>query len=157
MPPLDERHAASDPSRRSFLGRLLAGTLLGGAAAVVGAITAYLFTPNDVRSSLGPRRSKVAGANEIVPGEGKLVLVDDEPVWVVNLPTGFVALSALCTHQGCIVTWEAKRRLFHCPCHNGLFDERGNVVSGLPRRSLPRLRVAVVGDAVQVSGGEERS
>jgi Rieske Fe-S protein len=60
-------------------------------------------------------------------------------------------MSALCTHQGCIVKWQPERRLFSCPCHQGLFDQRGNVVSGFPQLPLPRLNVGVVEGEVYVS------
>jgi cytochrome b6-f complex iron-sulfur subunit len=146
-----------DPtSRRSFLARLLGGTLLAGVATVCGSVLAYLFPPEEVSSSLGPQRVRVGKAADIPLGAGKLVLVSDAPVWVVHLPRGFVALSAFCTHQGCLVSWEANRRLFECPCHAGRFDERGNVVSGFPREPLHRLRVGLVGDDVYVSAAGER-
>lgn len=36
-----------------------------------------------------------------------------------------IALSAACTHMGCIVHWQQTDRQFHCPCHNGVFAENG--------------------------------
>jgi Rieske Fe-S protein len=42
-----------------------------------------------------------------------------------NEPKGIVAISAACTHMGCIVQWQASDRQFHCPCHNGVFTEYG--------------------------------
>lgn len=32
-----------------------------------------------------------------------------------------IALSAACTHMGCLVQWHSADRTFHCPCHDGLF------------------------------------
>ncbi len=122
---------------------------------MVSGVVAYLFAPGEVRSSLGPARVKVDSAGGIAQGTAKLALVDGEPVWVAHLASGFVALSALCTHKGCIVKWDDLGRVFRCPCHEGLFDERGNVVSGLPRRSLSRFRVGLVGGDVYVSRGAE--
>ncbi len=53
-----------------------------------------------------------------------------------------IALSASCTHMGCIVQWQDDRR-FHCPCHGGLFNADGGVVPGasskLYLQALPRL------------------
>jgi cytochrome b6-f complex iron-sulfur subunit len=143
-------------SRRSFLSRLLRGTLAAGAAAVAGAIGAFLSPSAQVRSALGPQRVKIGRADEIAPGTGKLALVDDEPVWVVNAGRGFVGLSATCTHKGCVVKWEEGRRLFRCPCHEGRFDDHGNVVFGLPRRPLARFEVAVIGGDVYVSRSDVR-
>jgi cytochrome b6-f complex iron-sulfur subunit len=143
-------------TRRSFLSRLLAGTLLTGGAGVFAAIVAYLFPPAEAGSVLGPRRVKIGSPDEILPGEGKLTLVDEEPVWVVRLTRGFAAMSALCTHQGCIVKWDPQGRLFRCPCHEGQFDEHGNVVSGLPLRPLTRFRVGALRGDLFVFRGDER-
>jgi Rieske Fe-S protein len=147
---------AREATRRSFLGRLLGGTLVMGAAGVVASVIAYLFPPATVRTSLGPQRVRVGRDDELAVGAGKLVLVNEEPVWVVKLQQGFVALAATCTHKGCLVKWEGARRVFSCPCHEGLFDERGNVVSGLPRRPLAHVRVGIVGGDVYVSSAGGR-
>ena len=146
-----------DHSRRSFLGRLLGGGLIVGALGVVSSVIAFLFPPDSVSSALGPQRTRVGKLSDISVGEGKLALVNDEPVWVVRLAQGMVAMSALCTHQGCIVKWQSDRRLFSCPCHQGLFDERGNVVSGFPQLPLPRFDVGVVGGEVYVSASRGRA
>jgi cytochrome b6-f complex iron-sulfur subunit len=143
--------ASETTSRRSFLGRLLGGTLVASVAGGLASIAAYLFPPDAVSSALGPRRVRVGGADDLAPGDGRLTLVEDEPVWVVRSPAGFMALSAWCTHKGCVVKWERERRVFACPCHEGLFDERGNVVSGLPLRPLSRFRVGLVSGSVYVS------
>jgi len=58
-----------------------------------------------------------------------------------------MAMSAACTHMGCIVQWQDSDRKFHCPCHGGLFTEYGNVDKGAaPVRylsALPRLHTKV--------------
>jgi cytochrome b6-f complex iron-sulfur subunit len=145
-----------EPTRRSFLSKLFAGTLLAWMGGAVGAVVAYLFPPSEVSSALGPQRVKVGRPDDILPGEGKLMLVDDEPVWVVRVGTGFVAMSAWCTHKGCVIKWDEQGQLFRCPCHEGQFDERGNVVSGLPLRALIRFRVGLVRGDLYVSRGGER-
>ena len=144
-------------TRRSFVSKLLLGSVLAGFAGAIAAIAAYLFPPSEVRSALGPRRVKIGSADDILPGEGKMALVDDEPVWVVHLARGFVAMSAWCTHKGCVIKWDGPGRLFRCPCHEGAFDERGNVVAGLPLRPLTRFQVGIVQGDVYVSRSEERS
>jgi len=142
------------PSRRSFLGKLLAGSLLAGIGGTLASVIAYLFPPEEASSALGPQRVKVAKAADIPLGSGRLALVEDEPVWVVHLAKGFVAMSAWCTHKGCVIKWQPERRAFSCPCHEGLFDERGNVVSGLPLQPLSHMRVGQVNGDVYVSRRE---
>lgn len=43
-----------------------------------------------------------------------------------------IAFSAVCTHLGCIVTWDEDKGLFRCPCHDGRFDVDGRVLGGPP-------------------------
>ena len=46
------------------------------------------------------------------------------------------AMSNICTHLGCRVRWIAEQQQFFSPCHNGVFDKHGFVVSGPPPRPL---------------------
>lgn len=56
-----------------------------------------------------------------------------------------IAVSAACTHMGCIVQWQSADKKFHCPCHNGIFSEYGKADpnSQVVYRPLPRLEVQV--------------
>jgi cytochrome b6-f complex iron-sulfur subunit len=52
---------------------------------------------------------------------------------LIDHPSGTIynALSAICTHQGCIVnTYDSSSNQFVCPCHGSHFDTSGNVVQG---------------------------
>jgi Rieske Fe-S protein len=49
-----------------------------------------------------------------------------------------IAISAGCTHLGCIVTWDEDQNIFKCPCHDGRYDADGNVLSGPPPAPLKR-------------------
>ncbi len=55
----------------------------------------------------------------------------------------FIAMSNICTHLGCHIRWITEQNQFFCPCHNGVFDISGNVVSGPPPRPLTRYDVKV--------------
>jgi menaquinol-cytochrome c reductase iron-sulfur subunit len=65
----------------------------------------------------------------------------------------FIAMSNICTHLGCRVRWIADQEEFFCPCHNGVFDKQGKVVSGPPPRPLDRYEVKVEDDQLFVLGG----
>ena len=57
-----------------------------------------------------------------------------------------LAMSAACTHMGCIVQWQDSDKKFHCPCHGGLFTEYGKPDNSTPVRyltSLPRLETKI--------------
>jgi Rieske Fe-S protein len=65
-----------------------------------------------------------------------------------------IAISAACTHMGCIVQWQDSDRKYHCPCHGGLFSEYGYVDAGAAPikylRPLPRLNTKVVDGNIYV-------
>ncbi|MDH5718988.1 MAG: Rieske (2Fe-2S) protein [Spirochaetia bacterium] len=66
---------------------------------------------------------------------GEVVLVKSED--------GLKAISTRCTHLGCKVFWEPQNNRFFCPCHIGIFDVNGNVMSGPPPAPLPKYDVEV--------------
>ncbi len=55
----------------------------------------------------------------------------------------FIAMSNICTHLGCRARWIPEQEKFFCPCHNGVFDKDGSVVSGPPPRPLDRFETKV--------------
>lgn len=56
----------------------------------------------------------------------------------------FVAYDPRCTHLGCAYTWKPDRDQFFCPCHDGIFDIEGKVVSGPPPRALDHYETKVL-------------
>ena len=62
----------------------------------------------------------------------------------------FQAFSLVCTHLGCTVIWKPEKKEFYCPCHDGLFDAQGKVMSGPPPSPLERLKVKVIGEKIVV-------
>jgi Rieske Fe-S protein len=71
-----------------------------------------------------------------------------------TVPKGeVVAMSASCTHMGCIVQWQDAEHNFHCPCHGGIFTEYGKPAKVSPVRylsSLPRLETLIKDGKVYV-------
>jgi len=51
------------------------------------------------------------------------------------------ALSAACTHLGCITGWQSSPGIFKCPCHGSGFTEAGINFEGPAPRPLPRLAI----------------
>ena len=61
------------------------------------------------------------------------------PLIVINRRgSGFIALSRVCTHLGCLVGFDSFNNKLVCPCHAGEFDLDGNVLSGPATKSLQR-------------------
>lgn len=134
-------------SRRKFL-----GLCLGGLAAAGGAATAY-----PVLSYLAPHSSDEAGGKVTfpeadLPRDGaKFFDFRGTTGVVIRKRSGeLVALSAICTHLGCIVQWENEKQNFLCPCHGGRFTPDGAVISGPPPKPLARLPIAVANGVVTV-------
>ncbi len=97
------------------------------------------------------RAATVAFDREELPlWEAKLLLVRGRPVIVVNTGERFKALSAVCTHLGCVIKWRRSLRQFFCPCHGGRFDLDGRVMGGPPRQALAELEVEELPDKVVV-------
>ncbi len=49
----------------------------------------------------------------------------------------FNALSAICTHQGCLITgYDSGNKKFLCPCHGSTFNLNGQVSNGPAQRPL---------------------
>ena len=71
-------------------------------------------------------------------------------VLLQNSPGEFIALSAVCTHLGCIVQWQPGKDQFLCPCHGGLYSADGRVLAGPPPRPLEQLAVTVQDDQVLI-------
>lgn len=83
-----------------------------------------------------------------LPG-GKLAFV--QRIAAGNSAAAFHALSAICTHKGCPVAWNAAAKQFACPCHGGKFDMAGRNIAGPPPSPLASLPVKVVKGLVLVA------
>jgi Rieske Fe-S protein len=73
-------------------------------------------------------RTKVNGWEKTVNSYGAYVVRYTEITQKV--------FSSTCTHLSCRVNWRNDETNFHCPCHDGVFDIEGKVVSGPPPRPL---------------------
>ncbi|MFD9483021.1 FAD-dependent oxidoreductase [Streptomyces sp. NPDC059991] len=77
--------------------------------------------------------------DDIAPGDGALVRVDGRRCAVYRDEEGEVhALSARCTHLGCLVAFNHAERAWECPCHGSRFDPTGNILQGPATRPLER-------------------
>lgn len=80
-------------------------------------------------------------------------IVEEEQISIFALTDNgrdFICMSNICTHLGCRVRWIPDREQFLSPCHNGIFDKEGYVVSGPPPRPLDRYEVKVEDDQIYI-------
>jgi Rieske Fe-S protein len=69
--------------------------------------------------------------SDLAPGQGKVVSRHGRQVAVAKDEDGTVhAVSARCTHLGCIVSWNDAERSWDCPCHGSRFAVDGSVLEG---------------------------
>ncbi|WP_436930860.1 FAD-dependent oxidoreductase [Halosimplex halobium] len=65
----------------------------------------------------------------LAPGEATVADERDDPVAVYRDEDGAVhAVSAVCPHMGCLVSWNDGERSWDCPCHGSRFDVDGSVL-----------------------------
>lgn len=70
-------------------------------------------------------------AAELAPGEGAIAELDGDRIAAFRDDDGRLhAVSARCTHLGCLVAWNTAERSWDCPCHGSRFDPDGNVLQG---------------------------
>jgi thiosulfate dehydrogenase (quinone) large subunit len=85
----------------------------------------------------------VGSAKQFTDGNGA-------PAYLLHPKAGtFVAFSAVCTHQGCPVSFAGNG--FQCPCHGATYDENGQVTGGPAPQPLAPIPVKVEGGDVVTS------
>lgn len=130
-------------SRRQFIQLGLAVLGAGWAGALV---QSRLF-PAASSTATGPVSFPLS---ELPVGGAKAVTYAGTPVIVLRTAEGLRAFSLICTHLGCQVQWQAAGQEFYCPCHDGHYDQFGEVVAGPPPLPLEAIAVQVAGDTVTV-------
>jgi cytochrome b6-f complex iron-sulfur subunit len=131
LPVLGDR----EETRRQFLMKLGLGAcaLTGlGAALTVGD---YL----EPKVLFEPPTSFRAGNISDFP-EGTVRFNEEQKVYIIGEAAGVFAMSAVCTHLGCITRPSGEGGIA-CPCHGSKFDLEGNVTHGPAPHPLPWFEV----------------
>ena len=68
-----------------------------------------------------------------------------------NVAASFVALSLICTHQGCTVNYDSAASGFKCPCHGSEYNISGAVTQGPAPSALSKYTVKVTNNTLTVS------
>jgi len=133
-------------SRRDFLDWVIKGGILATLSGMLFPALAYLWPV----MGHGPKvdMEEVAALDEIPVGGFKKVFLGGSALLLIRTAQEIKAFSAICTHLGCVVDWDGPKREIVCPCHAGVFDLEGRVVSGPPPRPLPTYPVKVINGKV---------
>lgn len=139
--------SANPKQRRTFL-----GIILGAIGAVVaGAFSWPLFRFLSPTNKGGAAEQVHVSRQEIKVGGAHFFSYQGRPAVLLQPQVGeFVALSAVCTHLGCIVKWVDESQEFLCPCHGGRFSTAGQVLGGPPPKPLTTYSVTINGDDILI-------
>lgn len=123
-------------SRRDFF------TQVGVGACAVAVAGSGLVTLDYMKPKVlfEPSTSFIAGT-PLDFSEGVVRFNKEKKAYVIGTANGVYALSAVCTHLGCITRFKSDEKVIACPCHGSRFDLEGNVVHGPAPRPLPWLDV----------------
>ena len=158
-------HTAPTPDaplhpRRAFLVRVIQGV-----HATIGATVAFILGSAVLAPSLARRERlwlSAGDASALKDGEplavtlrvarqdGASEAVDRRVVFLVRSGEQVKAIDSTCTHLGCRTRFNAELGHIECPCHGGVYDVTGQVVSGPPPHGLVELPSRIDGNRVLV-------
>lgn len=153
-------HVATGFNAWGITNGTLAGTLLADRVLDRSNPWAALFDPGRIKPLAGgtgfikgnfsSARHLVAdrfrtGRNEnldLPPGQAVVAKRDGETVAAYRDDAAHLhTVSAVCTHMGCLVGWNATDRSWDCPCHGSRFDPDGAVLHGPAVEPLKALSI----------------
>jgi cytochrome b6-f complex iron-sulfur subunit len=133
--------SADGLGRRDFLSEIAAGALgIAGLGALT--VTYRYLSPNAL---FEPPMTFRAGSPDLYP-MNSVTFLQDQQVYIVRVAEGFYAVSAVCTHLGCITQWKPDQETIACPCHGSKFKEDGTKIAGPAPRPLPHFAIKLTPD-----------
>ncbi len=95
-----------------------------------------LYEPSPVVNAGKPEHYRV----------GSVTLDPKNGIFVIREPEGFYALSAVCTHLGCLTVYKPETGEIACPCHGSTFHKDGCTIAGPAPQALPWLKMWLADD-----------
>src|SRR5271167_4834684 len=123
-------------SRRRFFVKMGVGSV--AVAALGTTVFGYQYLSPNVLYEPSPIVD--AGKPDHYPPDS-VTLDPQTAIYVVRTEEGFFALSAICTHLGCLTAYKPELGIIACPCHGSKFKTDGVKIEGPAPRPLPWLRM----------------
>jgi cytochrome b6-f complex iron-sulfur subunit len=143
-----------ESGRRAFLATAAGVAGLCYVGALGYPIYRYLASPSELAlSAAAVTEVTLKDAQKLPAGSVLMFKFGPSPAMLIHHKDGrWVALSAVCSHLGCTVQYEADADRIHCACHGGVYNAyTGANVSGPPPKPLKLFKVAIGEAGVEVS------
>ncbi len=130
------------------IGGLVAACSTGGSASTASTAAPATTAPAGSAPPAGGTAAGAVAQTADIPVGGGLIIA--EPAVVITQPTegDFKAFTAICTHQGCLVSEVVNNEII-CPCHGSKFSATdGAVLAGPAQSPLTAAGVTVEGGGV---------
>jgi cytochrome b6-f complex iron-sulfur subunit len=127
---------AEEVSRRQFCVKV-GMTSIAVAAAGTGVFAYQFLSPNVLYE---PSPTVNVGKPDRYPPDS-VTLDPETAIYVVRDAGGYFALSAICTHLGCLTAFKPELGIIACPCHGSKFNRDGVKIAGPAPKPLPWLRM----------------
>jgi len=76
--------------------------------------------------------------------------VKEGEIIIINTGDEFIALSNICTHQGCVVSYDNEENNLPCPCHGSVYSTSGSVIQGPADAPLKKYELTQEGDILTI-------
>ena len=77
-------------------------------------------------------------------------IYQDNIIVAKTVKGNFIALSMICTHQGCTVQYNSSGDGLTCPCHGSTFNDTGQVTGGPAPSALQTYKTTLTGNSLRV-------
>ena len=114
----------------------------------------YLASPAEHAAMLATVKEIVLAGADGLPRESAMMFkfAGRPAILLHHADDTWTALTAVCTHLGCTVQFDAERKTIYCACHGGMYDPRtGANISGPPPKPLLAFKAQVLPGKVVIS------
>ncbi len=135
--------------RRTFLEKAVTGVGVILGLSVLYPISQFVVPPK--KASVSENEKVVASIDELPENSGIIKSFAGDRVFILNYKGELKAMSAVCTHLGCLVQWKPDEELVYCACHAARYTTSGEIISGPQPAPLKPYGVRVEDDQIVLS------